>query len=213
MKWGTHKNRFVSDALIRRLPRYFRFFSQLQEEGVARISSNEMSQKIGFTASQIRQDFNCFGGFGQQGYGYNVIHLKESIASILGLEAGYKTILIGAGNLGRAVVAHIDFESYGFHLIGIFDKKESVAGHLVRGLPVRPEENLDEFCRERLPETAVICVSGEEAPSLCEQLVRLGIKAFWNFSHFDVAGAFPALAVETVRLDDSLMNLCYKLNQ
>ena len=133
----------VPISVINRLPRYYRFLGSIRDRGIVRISSRELADKMGLTASQIRQDLNCFGGFGQQGYGYNVEQLYGEIALILGLNERKKAILIGAGNLGRAIVSHMPFEQRGFSLIGIFDSKESIAGQIIRGLPVRNISVLD----------------------------------------------------------------------
>ena len=206
------KNDAISFSVIKRLPRYYRFLGELKANGIIRISSKELSQRMGLTASQIRQDFNCFGGFGQQGYGYNVEQLHREIGSILGVHSGHKAIILGAGNLGRLVSNQITFETKGFSLIGIFDRKESLTGQMIKGIPVRHINGLDEFCKENLPEMAVLCIPPESARELVPLLINLGIKAFWNFSHYDVALNHPGVAVENVHLGDSLMTLCYKIN-
>ena len=144
-------NNIVSNSVIRRLPRYYRFLGDLKASGMSRISSRELSERMGLTASQIRQDLNCFGGFGQQGYGYHIEILQAEIGRILGIDSPKSAILIGAGNLGRAMAQHIDFEKRGFHLVGVFDKKEALVGQVIRGLPIRDITTLDEFCRESLP--------------------------------------------------------------
>lgn len=203
----------ISSSVIRRLPRYYRFLSDLKAAGVTRISSRELSQRMGSTASQIRQDLNCFGGFGQQGYGYHVEQLRNEIGRILGLDHPKKAILIGVGNLGRAIAQHIRFETKGFQLIGLFDQKESLTGLVLRNLPVRHISGLDEFCRENLPDVAILCIPKESAEALCEQLIALGVKGFWNFSHYDLALNYPSLAVENVHFGDSLMTLSYQLHQ
>ncbi|MCI8361014.1 MAG: redox-sensing transcriptional repressor Rex [Clostridiales bacterium] len=208
-----HKNGAISVSVIKRLPRYYRFLADLKNAGVIRISSRELSSRMGLTASQIRQDLNCFGGFGQQGYGYNVEQLFKEIGLILGLDQTRKAILIGAGNLGRAIVTHMSFETRGFQLIGIFDKKESLAGQMVRGFPVRHIDGLDEFCRENLPEAAVLCIPRSEAAALADQLIKLGVKGFWNFSHYDLSVKYPDIPVENVHLGDSLMTLCYNVHR
>lgn len=210
---AVSKNGNISISVIKRLPRYYRFLGDLKKAGFVRISSRELSSRMGLTASQIRQDLNCFGGFGQQGYGYNVEQLYLEIGSILGLDHNLKVILIGAGNLGRAIATHMAFENRGFQLIGIFDKKEALAGQLVRGLPVRHIDGLDDFCRENLPSVAVLCIPRAEAPAMAESLIKLGIKGFWNFSHFDLTVNHPGIPVENVHLGDSLMTLCYKVNE
>ncbi len=202
----------ISDSVIRRLPRYYRFLGELKSSGVSRISSRELSEKMGSTASQIRQDLNCFGGFGQQGYGYNVDVLQSEIGHILGLDKSQSMILIGVGNLGRAVAQHINFESKGFQLIGLFDCKEALVGQMVRNLPIRNITTLDEFCRENMPKTAVLCIPMESAQQISEQLYKLGVRGFWNFSHYDLAFKFPDVIVENMHFGDSLMALSFRLN-
>lgn len=204
-------NNIVSNSVIKRLPRYYRFLGEIKALGTERISSRELSEKMGLTASQIRQDLNCFGGFGQQGYGYNVTILQSEIGHILGLDTPKSTILIGAGNLGKAVTLHINFEAVGFRLIGLFDNKESVVGQVIKNLPVRNVLTLDEFCRENLPEVAILCIPKDAAMGMSKQLVKLGIKGVWNFSHYDLAFNYPDIKVENVHFGDSLMTLSYKL--
>ena len=206
------KSENISMSVIKRLPRYYRFLGELEKHNITRISSRELSQRMGLTASQIRQDLNCFGGFGQQGYGYNVEQLYAEIGRILGVDRGLKTILIGAGNLGRAIATHMSFEARGFNLIGIFDKNEAMAGQLVRGLPVRHVDGLDDFCRDQKPMVAVLCISSDNAPEIIAQLVKLGIKGFWNYTHFDIAAHYPDVAVENVHLSDSLMTVSYQMS-
>lgn len=202
----------ISTSVIKRLPRYYRFLGELKSAGVTRISSQELSHRMGLTASQIRQDLNCFGGFGQQGYGYNIELLQSEIAKILGIDRVKPTILIGMGNLGRAVTMHINFEQKGFRLIGLFDAKESLIGQVIKNLPVRSTADLDEFCRENRPETAVLCIPKEAAAEISEQLIKLGIKGFLNFSHYDIGMHHPEIKVENVHLTDSLMTLSYALS-
>lgn len=203
----------VPKSVINRLPRYYRFLASLRTRGIVRISSRELAEKMGFTASQIRQDLNCFGGFGQQGYGYNVEQLYGEIGAILGLDERKKVILIGAGNLGRAIVTHMPFEQSGFSLVGIFDSKESIAGQVIRGLPVRNISVLDEFCSENRPTAAILCIPPDAAPAIVDQLVRYGIKGFWNFSHYDINRKYPDIPVESVHLNDSLMAFSYRLTE
>ncbi len=202
----------ISNSVIKRLPRYYRFLGELKESGFTRISSRELSEKMGLTASQIRQDLNCFGGFGQQGYGYNVEILQSEIAAILGLDTIKSIILIGVGNLGRAVAQHINFESKGFSLIGLFDSKESLVGQVVRNLPIRNMNTLDEFCRENLPQAAILCIPKEAAKGLSKQLINLGVKSFWNFSHYDLTLDYEGVTVENVHFGDSLTTLSYRMN-
>lgn len=200
----------ISNSVINRLPRYYRHLEELKSEGKVRISSVEFAKRLGFTASQIRQDLNCFGGFGQQGYGYNIEQLHYEIANILGFNRRKKTILIGAGNLARAVALHMGFEEKGFSLIGIFDKKQSIIGETVRGLPIRHIDTLDDFCHENSPEIAILCIPKEQVKPVAQLLISLGITAFWNFSHYDLCLEFPDIQVENVHLSDTLMKLSYK---
>ncbi len=205
-------NRTISESVIRRLPRYYRFLGELHDAGVSRISSRELSERMGLTASQIRQDLNCFGGFGQQGYGYNIDLLQAEIGQILGLDRPMNAILLGAGNLGRAMAQHIDFSRRGFHLIGIFDRKEALFGQVIHGLPIRDVSTLDDFCRDNHPTVAILCVPREDTEALVDQLVKLGITGFWNFSHYDISMKYPQLSVENVHFGDSLMTLSYRLH-
>lgn len=205
-----HEN--ISMSVIRRLPRYYRFLYHLREKGVTRISSTELSEKLGLTASQIRQDLNCFGGFGQQGYGYIVSQLCEEIGKILGLSSGYKTILLGAGNLGRAIANHMSFEADGFQLIGAFDNSPDKIGTEIGSLTVQNVADLESFCKEKSPDMAMFCVPRSAVEQLGEILYRLGIRNFWNFSHYDISLKYPDTIVENVHLNDSLMTLCYRIS-
>lgn len=205
-------NGVISNSVIKRLPRYYRFLGELKAAGMTRISSRELSERMGLTASQIRQDLNCFGGFGQQGYGYNIELLQTEIGRILGLDKSKTAILIGIGNLGRAVTLHINFESKGFRLIGLFDSKESLVGQVIKNMPIRSTSDIDEFCRENHPDAAVLCIPKNAAEAMSEQLVRLGIKGFWNFSHYDLSLKYPDVKVENVHFGDSLMTLSYRIN-
>lgn len=202
----------VSISVIKRLPRYYRFLGELKEQGIVRISSKDLSAKMGFTASQIRQDLNCFGGFGQQGYGYNIESLYEEIGKILGVDKTRNAILIGAGNLGKAVALHMSFEARGFNLIGVFDKNAALSGQILRGLPIRHTDGIYDFCKDNSPVVAVLCIPTDAAKELTPELVKLGIKGFWNFSHYDIASNFPGVAVENVHLSDSLMTLSYQIS-
>ena len=202
----------ISNSVIKRLPRYYRFLGELKKEGLTRISSRELSERMQLTASQIRQDLNCFGEFGQQGYGYNIELLQGEIAKILGLDKPQNAILIGVGNLGRAIAHYINFESKGFHLIGMFDTKESLVGQMVRNVPIRHISSLDEFCRENMPQAAILCIPKEASKEICDQLIKLGVKGFLNFSHYDIALDHPGIEVENIHFGDSLMTLSYKLS-
>ena len=203
----------ISTPVIRRLPRYYRFLGDLEQEQIERISSRELAQRMGLSASQIRQDFNCFGGFGQQGYGYHVRELREIIGGILGVHEHTGVILIGAGNLGKAIAAHVDFEKRGCRLVGIFDSNPLLAGTSTAGLPIMPMESLGSFCRQHHPQVAVLCIPKDAAQSLADELISLGIAGFWNFSHFDLRINNPNVIVENVHLGDSLMTLAYCMHQ
>lgn len=201
----------ISLPVIKRLPRYYRFLGELQRQKIMRISSRELSQKMGLTASQIRQDLNCFGGFGQQGYGYNVSELRTAIGEILGINANNKIILIGAGNLGKAVTAYIDFTKMGFKLVGIFDNDPQIIGKIISGLSVLNIRDLECFCKKNIPICAVLCIPKSAAEELVPKLINNNIKAFWNFSHYDFTTT-ENIIVENVHLTDSLMTLSYGLN-
>lgn len=203
----------VSLSVVRRLPRYYRFLSELKRAGRDRISSSELAKIMGLTASQIRQDLNCFGGFGQQGYGYNVSALREQIENILGLDEKISTIIIGVGNLGRAVATHMDFDKRGFVLTGLFDSDESVIGKTVSGVEVQSMEKLEKFCEENKPTTAILCIPKTVAKAVCDRLISLGVTCFWNFSHYDISVANPDVLVENVHLSDSLMTLGYRIKE
>lgn len=204
----------VSVSVIKRLPRYRRFLGDLLTNGVHRISSGELATKMGLTSSQIRQDFNCFGGFGQQGYGYNVEALYHEIGRILGLSNNIPAILIGCGNLGRAVASHINFNERGFHLLGIFDSNPAIIGRSINGYPIMHIDTVTEFCKEKRPRMAILCLPNQEARKLAQPLIDLGITAFWNFSHFDIKMMQnPNIVVENVHLSDSLMTLSYMVNE
>lgn len=202
-------NSGISSSVIKRLPRYYRFLGELKAQGITRISSRELSERMGLTASQIRQDLNCFGGFGQQGYGYNIELLQQEIAKILGLDTPKTAVLIGMGNMGKAVTLHMNFDNKGFRIIGLFDSKESLVGQMVKNLPIRSVNDLDEFCRENRPEIAILCIPKESAKDIARQLINLGVKGFWNFSHYDLALEYKDVIVENVHLSDSLMTLSY----
>lgn len=202
----------ISMSVVRRLPRYYRFLGELKKQGLTRISSRSLAERMGVTASQIRQDLNCFGGFGQQGYGYNIELLEGQIAAILGIPNRYDCLIVGAGNLGRAIATHMNFEERGFRLIGVFDRNESLCGTPVAGLPIRHISGLDEFCRREKPKVAMLCVPQSAAPTIGNQLVRLGIKGIWNFSHYDF-GEMEGVAVENVHLGDSMMTFCYRVSR
>lgn len=201
----------ISMAVIRRLPRYYRFLDELRKNNIMRVSSGELSAILGLTASQIRQDLNCFGGFGQQGYGYLVEQLHTEIGRILGLHEIADAILIGAGNLGRAIANHLDFEQRGFRLSAVFDSAPDVIGQPVRDLTVSDMNELDAFCANTKPHLAILCIPQNAAKPIVDHLKALGVDAFWNFSHYDIATEDPCMIVENVHLGDSLMTLSYRM--
>ena len=202
----------ISLSVIKRLPRYYRFLQSLKENGIVRISSKELAARMGLTASQIWHDFNCFGGFGQQGYGYNVPELHSKIGEILCVNTEIKTILIGAGNLGKAVTNKLFNKKSGFKLIGIFDKNEALCGNMIKGIPVRHINYIENFCIDNEPVCAVTCIPSNDMAELTDLLVNVGIKSFWNFSNYDIAMAHPDVLVENVHLTDSLLTLGYLTN-
>ena len=202
----------ISQAVIGRLPRYFRYLGELRDRGVERISSQDLSTLMKVTASQIRQDFNNFGGFGQQGYGYNVEYLYKEIGKILGLERTHKFVIIGAGNLGQALGGYINFERRGFIFSGIFDKNPALVGKEVRGIKVQSMEHLDTFIRENDIDIAVLTLPKTGAEDVAKRLAANGIKAIWNFAHVDL-NLPEDIQVENVHLSDSLMKLSYNLNR
>ncbi|MBQ6420568.1 MAG: redox-sensing transcriptional repressor Rex [Clostridia bacterium] len=201
----------ISASVVNRLPRYYRFICEEYNNGTTRISSKELSQKMGLTASQIRQDFNCFGGFGQQGYGYNVEQLKNELAQILGLTTLKDCILIGAGNLGRTVAGQMNFEELGFRLRAVFDADKAFEGLKIRGIPILLDTALGDYCAEHRPEMAILCIPVEQAPKIVDTLILYGVDSFWNFSHYDIHRRYPGTKVQNVHLRDSLMTLSYIL--
>lgn len=202
----------ISNSVIRRLPRYYRFLGELEDQQISKISSRELSERMHLTASQIRQDLNCFGGFGQQGYGYNVSELRKEIGRILGVDKHRKTILIGAGNLGTALAVHINFEKSGCSLIGIFDSNKKIVGNPLGKLTITDIDDLEKFCRENKPEVAVLCIPKSVTKKIVDRLTELGVRSFWNFSHYDINVEHKNIIVENVHLGDSLLTLSYGVN-
>ena len=202
----------VSLPVIKRLPKYYRYIAQLHKSGVATISSSELARMMGTTASQVRQDFNCFGGFGQQGIGYNVEVLEKEIGHLLfGHGEKLSTILLGAGRLGTAVSRFLTTDTNGYNLLAVFDIRQELVGHDLDGVPIHHIDELDAFCRANHPTVAVLCLPRESAKEVSGQLVGLGIRGFWNFSHYDLSVAYPNVTVENAHLGDSLMSLGYRL--
>ena len=206
------EEREISQAVISRLPRYFRYLGDLKEAGVERISSQELSELMKVTASQIRQDFNNFGGFGQQGYGYNVDFLHREIGNILGLNKEHNLIVIGAGNLGQALGNYMNFKNRGFIFKGMFDVNPELWGKEVRGIKIQPMDEVEVFVKENDIDIAVLTIPKTSAVEVAERLVHNGIKAIWNFAHVDL-NVPEGIQVENVHLSDSLMKLSYNLER
>ena len=202
----------ISKAVIKRLPRYYRYLGELLEDNVERISSNDLSKKMRVTASQIRQDLNNFGGFGQQGYGYNVKYLYTEIGKILGLDIVHPMIIVGAGNLGQARANYVEFEKRGFKLVGIFDVNPVLEGIAVRGIEIQMISDLPFFMKENNIEIAILTLPKNKARDMAEILIENGIKAIWNFAHIDLDTPDDVI-VENVHLSESLMTLSYNLSQ
>jgi len=202
----------ISMAVIKRLPRYYRYLNDLLELGIKRVSSKELSIRMGITASQIRQDLNCFGGFGQQGYGYNVESLFTEIGNILGINKTFYAIIIGAGNMGQALANYVNFEKRGFKIVAIFDSNPEIIGKTIKGKEVMSIDSIDEFVLHNTVDIAMLCVPYTVTASIADKVGRLGIKGLWNFSPMDLKIPYDVV-VENVHLSDSLMVLGYKLNE
>lgn len=202
----------VSMAVIRRLPKYYRYVNELLEKDVLRISSYELSKLTGFTASQIRQDLNNFGGFGQQGYGYSLEVLKEELAKILGLNHGYNTIIIGAGNLGQAIANYRSFEERGFRTVALFEKNPKVIGLKIRDIEIKDIHDIENFTKENKVDIAIITTPKEQAQEVVDRIVACGIKAIWNFAAVDLK-VDEDVIVESVDLNESLYTLSFLLKQ
>ena len=205
------KNSKISNAVIRRLPRYRRYLSELNKKGVEKISSQEFSSLIGYTASQIRQDLNNFGGFGQQGYGYSVEGLLKEISAILGLDQTHKMVVVGAGNLGKAISKYARFYRSGFMICGIFDSNPELLGERIGDLEVRDVEELVKFVEDNQIDIGVICVGSEVAQEIADKLCFAGVRGIWNFAPVDIE--VPAkVALENVNISDNLYSLVYHMS-
>ena len=199
----------VSNNVIRRLPRYLRKLDELNENGVSRISSFELGQQLGLTPSQIRQDFSCFGEFGQQGYGYNVPVLREQIASILGMDRGFSAILVGVGNIGHALMDNFSFSDWGFRLSAAFDIKPSLIGTTFEGVPIYSNEELESYIQNNRVDVAVLCVPKEVAVQVTNKLTANGVQAIWNFTNVELTEPNSSTLVENIHFSDSLLALSY----
>lgn len=200
----------ISIAVIKRLPRYYRYLSDLLKLGIVRISSRELSARMGITASQIRQDLNCFGGFGQQGYGYNVEYLYKEIGNILGVNEMFNVIIIGAGNMGQALANYANFEKRGFKVIGIFDISPRLVGNEIKGIEIMHLDNIESFVKSNVVDIAMLCVPYDQTPIIAERVAQLGVKGLWNFSPMDLKLQQDVI-IENVHLSDSLMVLGYRI--
>ena len=205
------ESREISQAVIGRLPRYYRYLGDLKEQGVERISSQELSTLMHVTASQIRQDFNHFGGFGQQGYGYNTQYLYEEIGKILGLDQTHNMVLVGAGNLGSALVNYMNYRNRGFYFKAAFDRNEQLIGKKIGSVEVHGMDELEAFCKNHSVDIAALTLPKDFAPEIADKLVKLGIHAIWNFAHVDLDVDEKEVVVENVHLSDSLMQLTYNI--
>ncbi len=201
----------ISQAVIRRMPRYYRYLGELLDEGVERISSNDLSNRMKVTASQIRQDLNNFGGFGQQGYGYNVQFLYDEIGKILGLNTQHNIVIIGAGNLGQALANYMKFEKLGFVITALFDVDPKLKGKKVRDIPILMLDELDEYSKKNKVDIAALTMPKSNAEAVAKKVVDLGINAIWNFAHVDLEIDNKDVVVESVHLSDSLMQLSYNI--
>jgi redox-sensing transcriptional repressor len=203
----------VSPAVIRRLPRYYRHLDEMCQAGIGRVSSSALAQSLGLTASQIRQDLSCFGEFGQQGYGYNVKSLREEIAQILGMDRGHTVVILGAGNLGRALIENFHFSLNGFQLLAGFDVRPDVVGRQIAGTPILHADQLESFLAEHPVSVGVLTVSKQAAVTTAQRLVDLGVRGIWNFTNMELP-AFPDhVVVENVHFSDSLLTLSYFISE
>lgn len=207
------KKRKISDAVVRRLPRYYRYLDDLHSKGIVRISSSLLGERMGITASQIRQDLSCFGEFGQQGYGYKVTALRAEIASILGMDRGYSAILIGVGNLGQALLCNFSFKTWGFDLKAAFDVKPQLIGTDYEGVKIHDMATLPQFLSENKVDAAVLCVPKDHAVQTTELLTSHGVNAIWNFTNVELTAPESSTIVENIHFSDSLLSLSYYISE
>lgn len=203
----------VSDAVIHRLPRYYRYLDDLYNKGIVRISSNSLGSKMDITASQIRQDLSCFGEFGQQGYGYNVADLRSEIGHILGIDKGHRLIIIGVGHLGHALLQNFDFEKVGFHVDTAFDISPDLVGTRIHDVTIRSMDELEPYVAENQPNVAVLTVPQHVAQPMASRLIDLGIKGFWNFTNVELSTDVPDVFFEDVHFVDTLLTLSYRITR
>ena len=207
------KKQHVSEAVIRRLPRYYRYLDDLHAKGVVRISSSSLGTRMGITASQIRQDLSCFGEFGQQGYGYNVDELRREIGRILGVDKSHRIIVVGVGNLGRALIQNFHFNDAGFLLEAAFDVSPDLAGAEVAGVPVLNVTELERFVPAHKPDVAVLTLPQSAAQQMADRLIGLGVRGFWNFTNVELSSQAENVRFEDVHFADSLLTLSYRITE
>ena len=207
------KKEKISDAVIRRLPRYYRYLDELHTKGIVRISSGSLGKRMGITASQIRQDLSCFGEFGQQGYGYNVAELRSEIGHILGIDKGHRLIIIGVGHLGHALLQNFDFEKVGFHVDTAFDISPDLVGTRIHDVTIRSMDELEPYVAENQPNVAVLTVPQHVAQPMASRLIDLGIKGFWNFTNVELSTDVPDVFFEDVHFVDTLLTLSYRITR
>ena len=207
---ATHK---ISDAVIRRLPGYYRYLRELEKIGITRISSQELGARMGLTASQIRQDINCFGTLGQQGYGYNVAELRAEIGHILGIDSGHKIIVVGVGHLGHALLQNFDFDKVGFRIDSAFDVSPALIGTEIRSVAVRSMDELEEYVANYHPDVAVLTVPQSVAQPLADRLIGLGVRGFWNFTNVELSTDEPGVFFEDIHFVDTLLTLSYRISR
>ncbi|WP_317284870.1 redox-sensing transcriptional repressor Rex [uncultured Dysosmobacter sp.] len=205
------KKENISDAVIRRLPRYYRQLTDLCGRGIVRISSHSLGQEMNITASQIRQDFSCFGEFGQQGYGYNVEELRSEIGHILGVDNDHHLIMIGVGNLGRALLHNFHFSQAGFTVDAAFDISPSVVGTSVNGIPVYSMQELDSFVQQNHIDVVVLTIPQSVAQDTATHLIELGVRGFWNFTNVELSSPTDDVKFENIHFADSLLTLSYRI--
>ena len=207
------KKEKISDAVIRRLPRYYRYLDELHAKGIVRISSGSLGKRMGITASQIRQDLSCFGEFGQQGYGYNVAELRSEFGHILGIDKGHRLIIIGVGHLGHALLQNFDFEKVGFHVDTAFDISPDLVGTRIHDVTIRSMDELEPYVAENQPNVAVLTVPQHVAQPMASRLIDLGIKGFWNFTNVELSTDVPDVFFEDVHFVDTLLTLSYRITR
>ena len=205
------KKQNISDAVIRRLPRYYRHLDELCQKGIIRISSNSLGQRMGITASQIRQDFSCFGEFGQQGYGYNVEELRSEIGHILSVDNKNTAIVIGVGHLGHALLENFPFSHCGISVGSAFDVDPAVIGSEIGGIPVRSTDDLDEYVKDNKPDIAVLTVPQHVAQGIADRLIDLGVRGIWNLTNTELDLGRSEVKCENVHLSDSVLTLSYRI--